>query len=302
MKKSKIIVPALGIILLSTVASVTGTVAWFTANTKFTTEVSQFEVARLQGDLTCDITNVVGTTITADKKINLVTDTDYKSQFTDASVDVSAATTAFWTKADRTQNNDTGFRTTAEDATASGLEGADATYTGVKDTTNKIKYYYYVAWNMTFHYQFPNNPTKTNELFLNVSGASGDTSLITAVSGTIQDKDAAKGLRLAFVNGANKIVWADNSTVATHVASATTTAEYTASGSGVNFISGHNTALYSDSTKLGEFALPSAGQSSTDVTINCFAWFEGSDKTNIANDTNFTAIKAALHFVTRQKA
>lgn len=34
MKKSKIIVPALGMLLLSTAASITGTVAWFTANNK----------------------------------------------------------------------------------------------------------------------------------------------------------------------------------------------------------------------------------------------------------------------------
>ena len=47
MKKSKIIVPALGLLLLSTAASVSGTVAWFTANSvtsitgmSFTTKVS----------------------------------------------------------------------------------------------------------------------------------------------------------------------------------------------------------------------------------------------------------------------
>ena len=32
MKKTKIIVPALGVLLLSTAASVTGTVAWFSMN------------------------------------------------------------------------------------------------------------------------------------------------------------------------------------------------------------------------------------------------------------------------------
>ena len=36
MKKTKIIVPALGLLLLSTAASVTGTVAWFAANTSVT--------------------------------------------------------------------------------------------------------------------------------------------------------------------------------------------------------------------------------------------------------------------------
>ena len=36
MKKSKIIIPALGILVLSTAASITGTVAWFSANTNVT--------------------------------------------------------------------------------------------------------------------------------------------------------------------------------------------------------------------------------------------------------------------------
>ena len=36
MKKTKVIIPALGILLLSTAASVTGTVAWFSANNKVT--------------------------------------------------------------------------------------------------------------------------------------------------------------------------------------------------------------------------------------------------------------------------
>ena len=38
MKKTKIIIPALGILLLSTAASVTGTVAWFTANNTVTAD------------------------------------------------------------------------------------------------------------------------------------------------------------------------------------------------------------------------------------------------------------------------
>ena len=42
MKKSKIIVPALGLLLLSTAASVSGTVAWFTANRTYNTTISSF--------------------------------------------------------------------------------------------------------------------------------------------------------------------------------------------------------------------------------------------------------------------
>ena len=44
MKKSKIIVPALGILLLSAAASVSGTVAWFTANRTFEMDAGNFSV------------------------------------------------------------------------------------------------------------------------------------------------------------------------------------------------------------------------------------------------------------------
>ena len=45
MKKTKIIIPALGMLLLSTAASVTGTVAWFSANTSVNAEGMTVKVA-----------------------------------------------------------------------------------------------------------------------------------------------------------------------------------------------------------------------------------------------------------------
>ena len=46
MKKSKIIVPALAIITLSTAASITGTVAWFTANRTASVTVGDMAVVK----------------------------------------------------------------------------------------------------------------------------------------------------------------------------------------------------------------------------------------------------------------
>ena len=51
MKKSKLLVPALGILSISTVASITGTVAWFTASRTATVNAGDFAVVKTNADL-----------------------------------------------------------------------------------------------------------------------------------------------------------------------------------------------------------------------------------------------------------
>ena len=56
MKKSKILIPALGILVLSTAASITGTVAWFSANNS--TKVDGMEVkTKVAGNMLIAETN-----------------------------------------------------------------------------------------------------------------------------------------------------------------------------------------------------------------------------------------------------
>ena len=65
MKKSKLIVPAaLAVMLLSTAASVTGTVAWFTANRAVEIGAGKFEVTSTDGSLA--VTLADGNCTTAD--------------------------------------------------------------------------------------------------------------------------------------------------------------------------------------------------------------------------------------------
>ena len=60
-KKSKfVILPALATLVLTGVASVTGTVAWFTANRAVTVTGNKFETKILDGDLSVAITKGVG--------------------------------------------------------------------------------------------------------------------------------------------------------------------------------------------------------------------------------------------------
>ena len=61
MKKSRIIIPALAMIALSTVASVTGTVAWFTATRQVTVTAGNFALTKTSANLACSVTGDIGT-------------------------------------------------------------------------------------------------------------------------------------------------------------------------------------------------------------------------------------------------
>ncbi len=69
MKKTKIIIPALGMLLLSTAASVTGTVAWFSVNNKV--EVSGMQVrTKVQSNLLIAGDTIESTAIKADSNFS----------------------------------------------------------------------------------------------------------------------------------------------------------------------------------------------------------------------------------------
>lgn len=77
MKKTKIIVPALGMLLLSTAASVTGTVAWFAVNTSVTVTGLQVK-AKAEGGIVIAPYTLTKTAITEDSGSgNSVTDASF---------------------------------------------------------------------------------------------------------------------------------------------------------------------------------------------------------------------------------
>ena len=77
MKKTKIIVPALGMLLLSTAASVTGTVAWFAVNTSVTVSGLQVK-AKAEGGIVIAPYALTATAITVDSgEGNSVTDASF---------------------------------------------------------------------------------------------------------------------------------------------------------------------------------------------------------------------------------
>ena len=86
--KSKIIVPALGLLLLSTAASITGSVAWFTANKTYVMTAGNFAVVNTKDNLQATLTAGIGTT--ADNANKKITVDETSKVLTDASFDHTA--------------------------------------------------------------------------------------------------------------------------------------------------------------------------------------------------------------------
>lgn len=76
MKKAKIIIPALGMLLLSTAASITGTVAWFSMNTQVTATGMQVTAKSDNTFLLISATNTTAETIQAENKITVALTVD----------------------------------------------------------------------------------------------------------------------------------------------------------------------------------------------------------------------------------
>lgn len=66
MKKTKVLIPALGILLLSTAATVSGSLAWFTANRSVTVQTTEFGVVNMNGALKCNVTAGNGTQLSGE--------------------------------------------------------------------------------------------------------------------------------------------------------------------------------------------------------------------------------------------
>ena len=178
MKKSKVIVPALGLLLLSTAASVSGTVAWFTANRTYEAEAGEFSVVNTKDNLNVHLISGLGTTVNnAGKSVSLAS-SDYK--LTDASYDhVNKAIVA---------PNETGQLFGKVVALESATFDDNAT-TGILRETNVYSAF---TWEMDFALSF-GAVTRTTGLFFNAATSS----VQAGTSSTIED--TAKGFRMAFV-------------------------------------------------------------------------------------------------------
>ena len=209
MKKSKIIVPALGILLLSTAASISGTVAWFTASRTFATTVSEFGVGSIDGELKAEVAGVIGTkqkgtSSVADKATILFQNSSgVESILTDASYDSSAQlvyTDNALVTEDAAQGgigfNESSFHLVGD--TNPGTRTDANLKAGTKDSKN---YYFAVEWTVTLTYEGSATNDNIHICFDSLNSS------ITASGGT--NNAVGNGIRFNFeVDGESELNYA----------------------------------------------------------------------------------------------
>ena len=182
MKKTRIIIPALAMIAFSVAASITGTVAWFTANRTVSIDAGTYAVVKTSSDLSCTVADGIGTTATNSGSTHGISVT---GKLTDGSFDHVGTNHYIYAP------NLAGTKVSSEYAMAS----ATAANLTRGTTADSKTIYTAVTWDVTFTVQFSSS-TGNIGLFLDLS-----TSVFTPGSGTIgaNNQDTAKGFRMAFI-------------------------------------------------------------------------------------------------------
>ena len=147
-KKSLLVVPALGVLLLAAAGSVGGTVAWFSSVSSINTEISSFQATRLDGNLSV----VFGAD--ANRGTELINDSDASegvqiisgSKMTHASFDHVVSGGKLSTVSSETASK------LREVATLNSVGAEWKAKTGLGGGTYDV--YWAVYWTMTFSYNF----------------------------------------------------------------------------------------------------------------------------------------------------
>lgn len=297
MKKSKIIIPAAAILALSVGASVTGTVAWFTASRTVSATVNNLAAINTSGDLGVEI--LTEGLIGATKKS---TDTVELSYLQDASYDAEHDNAYV-----STLNNDgslvTGTRLVEK-------ETYKTVAVKVGETTTYESVYVVNQWQA----KFTTSSTATNYLYFD------PTNTVSKINETVADTSVFKSVRVAmnnvgeslytvwapstgdtsyyYVKGAGPLAEAQKSTLAADPAGygalvgkytdpnhVSKHGDATVSEGLTTEVAGKNTALLSKNLK--------GGQTPSTPTIRFTVWFEGLDPNCIASKTEISTTTAA---------
>ena len=268
--KSKVIIPALAMIALTTAASATGTVAWFTANRATTVETGSFVAFDDNRGLRITAANVIGTSVEG----NVVTPL---GSLTDGSYDF----TKVWTDVAR----DDGEQPTAY------VEAPASLLSGAKDASGN-DVYYAVQWTYTIGLTNTTGTlAKSVDVMFDLSSA-----FANAVANS-----TAPGFRIAMKCGDEQLVFGNNSATGAdkHVATASTTANF-----GDIYLT--NNASYEkladgvDHSTADEYLGTIAAANGT-LTVNCTAWYEGTDP-SVVSANAMSSVTATLKFYARNAA
>ena len=314
MKKSKIVITALSLIAVSMAASVTGSVAWFTANRQATISAGDYTVVKTTANLEAVVTAGVGTYKAGDQAITVDNgaQTPIANCLTDGSFDHIGGVVY---KPNGSVTAPVGT------ALSSALSDHSLLERGVTATGGKI--YTAVTFNVSFTVAFTSAGDDVG-LFLNVGTGSGTHFNYNSAS---DPTPSATGFRMAFyANEAPTGSETVTRVVAPHQAKAsckyinstistlytTVNNETTTNGVAYEANSAHDIL---DSNYMGT-ALPSDGgitqanaqlrpdylgtfkysrDASVTLSYTVVAWFEGTDP-NIVNGATLHTISSALEF------
>lgn len=338
MKKSKVIIPAMALLLFSTAASITGTVAWFTSSRVFTTTAGDFAVANVDGNLDVDLVGGVGTKVQdasqkapgdsgydkSTAKILIKDAATYK--FTHGSFD-HGASTAWTLNKDSTGSSDKYLpKGTLANATGTGEGQGEDNWVGTTTGTgtSTVKYFVAMSWKMTFNYDF-NQEANNVGIYFN----QGSSTITLADSNTATEKTAKtiNGFRVAFLpaSGGTAKIWGKRSleyggTVADNkypnlgyvkAAAATTgvdhytTGEYLEASPATYNPAEDGTATTDAQNKaridrLFTLSKPTGESAGTIASkeVNCVVWFEGEDL-DVVSAAEMNIVKLKLDFYAR---
>lgn len=321
MKKSKVLIPALAAIAFSTIASVTGTVAWFTSQSAVSISTSSFKVSGLEGSLSVTPTAGVGTSVSGQNENTSIT-TAEKVELTHGSFDIATKKVYSY---DQFSDATAAVYTHKEGA----VVGADQVAADFKETSSGNKYNA-ITWSLTFkygstHVTAHDDVLEHDEYLLddpvNLYYNFKDSAITSSVSLVDGEKNAARGFRVAFLNDADSVatVWSpeqgkvyapkasgsDPDVNSCYVSSKTATTDYTSANlmykglqadeAGISYIVGES-GTTDRADFLGQFNTENGGV----VTVTCVAWFEGCDP-NVVNVTGqLPSVGSSMNFYVKK--
>ncbi len=302
-KKSAVVIPALARIAVTAAASVSGTVAWFTAAKTVTATAGQFKASYNDGNLSVTAsswmasTNRLGSTTLNQTILSIPTEGKDVTvtegvTFTDASYDL--ATDTLYSDVVKDDGS-------APDQFESKGTSAKDNNQWVSDPANKVVYG--VVWNYTFTYKFGADIANKYDLMFSPSKSS------------LTDRtDAGAGLRIALVGedfdndtNTNAVVFANknyDTNATNHISKVGENKEvikktdykslYIASGSADEALGTEAVSHKDKKGYLGTF-VPTTANTDVQMSVRVVAWFEGTDS-HVVSAQDLSEVSAQLGF------
>ncbi len=311
MKKSTIIVPALAVIAMSTAASITGTVAWFTASRSATVTASDFAIAKTSANMQVALSEGIGTSVTDSGDTHTVTMNAANYKLGHASFDHSTSKVYIPTVDGKSIDRSV---TLSDSTTADNVK---------QSTEGSIKIISCASWKITFTMTFGNSGRNT-ALYLDTKSAN---TFVKNSSTNAAPTKTGKAFRVAFVpdgtptnaTGVTR-VWAPNQGTEDEVQNCKYVNATTAEGYAGVAYTGHtllckdyDAAVPADEAinastaqnredYLGTFTF-SSGATAT-VTYRVVCWYEGTDPeiNDSAIGSDLETVKASFQFEARTLA